>query len=199
MAQIAWEYYLEKIQKVIDKYKPQNILKTDADNEAFNHPRSGGIVLNIKGRCKFKQIEYSEKIIKKAKNKFPKLDIDKGDIRNLPYRKNQFDMVIDLSTLDHVKASDVPKVLEEYGQVIKNNGLLFLVVWCARKKKDVILGKKWNPKSQYIFWYKDIKKQLLKFGRILEEHDVWTVNNRYQTTKKGVYILKYVLVKIKKK
>ncbi len=114
MAQIAWEYFLKKTQKVIDKYKPHNILKTDANNEAFNHPKSGGIVLNIKGKCKFKQIEYSEKTIKKAKKKFPQLDIDKGDIRNLPYKDNQFDMVLDLSTLDHVKASNTSKALEEY-------------------------------------------------------------------------------------
>lgn len=73
------------------------------------------------------------------------------------------------------------------------------MVWCARTKKDVVLGKKWNPESQYIFWYKDVKRQLLKFGKILEEFDIWTVNKYYQTTKEGAYVLKYVLVKIKKK
>lgn len=195
MAQIAWEYYLKKVQEIVDRYQPKTILKTDANNEAFDHPKEGGITGNIKGDAIFEQIEYNQNTIDIAKEKVD-CNIIQGDIRKLPYEADKFDMVLDLSTIDHVRSLDVPTVLKEYYRVAKNGGLIFLVIWCARDQKDVSDGEAWDPDGQYHFWYEDIRAQLKTMGTILEEENIWEVNEIYETTPGGMYILKYVLVRI---
>ena len=49
------------------------------------------------------------------------------DIRNLPYPYNMFDMILDLSTIDHVPMRDALRVLDKYYGCLKPGGVLVLL------------------------------------------------------------------------
>lgn len=48
------------------------------------------------------------------------VDLSMGDISNLPYNDNQFDCVVSISTLEHVK--ELEKAVGEIYRVLKNSG-----------------------------------------------------------------------------
>lgn len=55
-----------------------------------------------------------------------------GDIRDLTrFSDEEFDIVMDFSTLDHVH--EYKKVLDGYKRILKSGGILVLVVWTAEK------------------------------------------------------------------
>ena len=94
---IAWKFYLEIFNEVINKFKPLMILKTDCNNEALDRPQKGGLVLNLENKNnKIYLLEYDEEIIKKAKKKFLDLNIVQGDIRKIDFEDKFFDLVADL-------------------------------------------------------------------------------------------------------
>ena len=167
---IAWNYYLNKFNEVIDKYKPQTILKTDCNNEAFSRPIKGGLVKNITKEVYVDLIEYDKETILKAKTLFPDLNITQGDIRNLnDIKDNCYDLVADFSTIDHVSAADIPLAINEYFRVLKQKGHLLLVCWFSYDQKNLIINfDQWNPENQYFLWEQDIKA-LFGTRKIVEE------------------------------
>jgi ubiquinone/menaquinone biosynthesis C-methylase UbiE len=154
-----WTYYLEKCRAVC---KPgMKILKTDCNNEAYARPQDGGIAGNIDGEVTL--LEYDQKVIDDCPKKFA---VDKGDIRELPYGRD-FDLVIDLSTLDHIPFADVPKAIGEYARVGKD---LLLIVWCGvdwlveqTNRADFL------PTNQYYFNEELVESELKKYYHIEEK------------------------------
>lgn len=100
-------------------------LKTDVFNEiSKNHVSMLDILMP---NCKFMDINniYCEKM----KRAHPDLDVFVGDIRKIDLLDKSLDMVLDLSTLDHVAEYDL--ALSEYSRVLKNGGILALACWVA--------------------------------------------------------------------
>jgi len=50
----------------------------------------------------------------------------RADIHNLPFRANTFELVADISTLDHVEPGQAGEVIMEYARVLKTSGVLLL-------------------------------------------------------------------------
>ena len=69
------------------------ILKTDCYNEGFRDKIANDNTVLV---------EYKQTHIDQALSQFPQLKIARGDIRDLPFKNGHFDLVIDLSTIDHV-------------------------------------------------------------------------------------------------
>lgn len=63
-------------------------------------------------------------------------DVVEGSIESLPFKNEEFDLVMDFSTIDHV--FDYKKVLEGYNRVLRTLGKLSVVVWLGDKD---IFGK----------------------------------------------------------
>lgn len=101
-----------------------SILKTDCFNEAQGDPMIHGSLVH-----RTRLLEIDPEAIKKAEARYPELIIDAGDIRALPYPMDSFDLVIDLSTLDHVPDDHYNQALSEYRRVLKPGGVLAFVVW----------------------------------------------------------------------
>lgn len=81
-------------------------------------------------------IDLSEAVLKIAKQKYPALNLTKGEVIDLPYPENYFDMVIINGSLHHFFA--VEKTFKEAHRVLKPGGVF------------VLLGE---PSSQFIKFY----------------------------------------------
>lgn len=167
-------YYLNKSQSVVDRtgIKP-SVLKTDAYNESLDLPDKGGVAFALKNVEKVSIVEYDQVIVDKAKQLYPDKDIRTGDIRKLPFEDKEFNIVLDLSTIDHIPAFDLASAFHEYHRVLKSNGLLLIVGWMA--ENPMVHGFSydrsisWNSMRQYFFDPKYFRSQLSTYFDIIEE------------------------------
>ena len=120
-----------------------SILKTDCFNEAQGDPIIHGSLVH-----RTHLLEIDPETIKKAESRFPELIIDAGDIRALPYGDASFDLVIDMSTIDHVPSTDYVQVLSEYDRVLSPWGRLLLVVWLNAGTDKMTMSA---PRNQFYF------------------------------------------------
>lgn len=119
-----------------------SILKTDCFNEAQGDPMIHGSLVH-----RTRLLEIDPETIKKAEARYPELIIDAGDIRALPYGDERFDLVLDLSTIDHVPGTDYVKVLAEYNRVLRPHGIAVIVVWLHTNENGT------EPKGQVGQYY----------------------------------------------
>ena len=97
------------------------ILKTDLWNEA---KKNETFFIN---RKEFKYgIDISNNICHLAKSKHPHLPIIQGNIGELPFPNSSFDLIWDISTIDHYENPE--KAIHEYYHTLKPGGVLLLVV-----------------------------------------------------------------------
>lgn len=82
-------------------------------------------------------IDLSGVVCTRAKGMTSLKGIAQASILELPFCLGAFDVVIDISTLDHVRPSDVAGVVTEYVRVLKTGGILLLCV-------DSKLGLPWE-------------------------------------------------------
>ena len=81
-------------------------------------------------------VDISEKLIKIAKEKYPKVKFLVADALNLPFPNNFFDKVYTIALFHHIPSKEYRlKVLEEIRRVLKKNCLLVLTVWNLSKNK----------------------------------------------------------------
>jgi SAM-dependent methyltransferase len=154
-----FDHYVDVSRKYIrDATK---VLKTDCFNEYY--PERIPIVTD----STIQIVEYQPEHIEATLTKNPKLRIVQGDIRNLPLPDNSYDLLLDLSTLDHVPQSDLPGVFSEYGRVLKSPAKLVLITWTV----DTITDKEkaWNPDDQYYFEIEVLRNELKKLFTIKED------------------------------
>lgn len=150
-----WVYYLSKVKCCINKYGPKSVLKTDSHNEARGKPIPGGMAGQISPMVgALVLLEIDGNVLRKAKQNLSTLCPNlanisylKGDIRNLRFYSQSYDMVIDLSTLDHVSQEDLDVALYGYNLCLKKDGILLLVVWCSKSGEQ----EEDNRSNQYLF------------------------------------------------
>lgn len=106
-----------------------NLLKTDLWEEVVETGRSIFEKLSQikKKRISLYAVDLSTVLVEKAKKITKEVNIQQGDIRNLPFKNDFFDIILDLSTLDHVPTKDHKQVFVEYQRVLKKGGVLVLV------------------------------------------------------------------------
>jgi len=172
------QYYLEKTKQLSnDSYK---ILKTDIDNEVYNSPN---IANNIKGDVFL--LEYNINLVRHSNIK---KNLINGDIRYLPYKNNTFDLIIDLSTIDHVP--ETIQVINEYNRVLKKNGTILIFVWCGNTKNE----KEWNPSNQYYINLDEFINCANTYFTTLELNAVYAGEPRWPVPKNH-YLYEFIGVK----
>lgn len=125
------KYYLEMSQMMVDEHPKEQpfVLKTDLHNET--NKDSIPILGNLKHFAILDAIELDSLTVKKARasHKGYNITIRNGDIRKLPYLDNYYDLILDLSTVDHVLPDELERVIKEYNRVLKIDGRLLLIIW----------------------------------------------------------------------
>lgn len=122
--------------------------------------KRGGIYFGIDG---------SKELIKIAKDKYPKENIQMADVLTLPFKNNFFDIVYSLAVLHHIPSVALrEQFLRETEKVIKPGGFVILTVWRPKNKAE-----------KRIFWKFFLKKffgcSQLDFGDVIEP---WFGNNK---------------------
>jgi SAM-dependent methyltransferase len=118
-------------------------------------------------------IDFSERLIKIAKKKYPGAKFQVADCLNLPFPANFFDKVYSISVLHHIPTKEFQlRYLKEAKRVLKPGGLLILRVWDFWRRKEgwklffkytflKLIGKsKLNFKDVFVPW-KNSKGQIL--------------------------------------
>jgi len=185
-------YYWRRSSEIVLRYKAPIVLKTDLFNEANSIPMSGGIIGNIKAK-RIHAIEIDEAVVEKAQAIFdlmPDIVCRQGDIRKLEvaYQPDSFDVILDLSTLDHVWPEEMPQVIAGYNRVLKNGGTILLIVW-ADTNKDYTeheIGKF----QQCMLGEDQIEKELSRYFKIESVLSIFGVPSRPEQQ-----LLEFILTK----
>lgn len=168
-------YYLRRAIECVSEFRNPRVLKTDACNESHDYlPCSGGIALNLPSCAEVTVVEWDVAVIEAAKLRHPMLQLRHGDIRSLQdFTPGTFDVVLDLSTLDHIQPKDVHRALSSYQRVLKENGTLLLVFWASLNRDLITVGDcgEWNHGKQYYFEIDTIRETLKSLGFVLLTED----------------------------
>ena len=90
-------------------------------------------------------VDFSEKLIEIAKEKYPKVKFQVADALDLPFPNNYFDRIYSIAVLHHIPSREFRlQFLKEARRVLKPNGLLILTVWKPKSKKNWSLFLKYT-------------------------------------------------------
>jgi ubiquinone/menaquinone biosynthesis C-methylase UbiE len=73
-------------------------------------------------------IDFSEKMLKEARRRVPKGDFKLMNMRDLRFKRDSFDGLWCAAALVHIEKEDTPFVLSEFSRVLKNKGVLGLML-----------------------------------------------------------------------
>lgn len=89
-------------------------------------------------------IDYSEKLIDIAKNRYPDKKFLVADALNIPFPSNYFDKVFLIAVLHNIPSEEHRlKILQEIKKVLKPKGTLILTVWDIWRKESLVLVLKY--------------------------------------------------------
>jgi len=121
-------------------------------------------------------VDFSEKLIEIAKEKYPQLKFKVADALNLPFPANFFDKVFSIAVLHHIPSKELRlKFLKEIRRVLKPEGVLILSVWNFSMFKNIKLflkylflkifsGKKIDKGDAFIPWGKKLLRYVHSFS-----------------------------------
>lgn len=110
-------------------------------------------------RISYFGVDNSEKMIKMAKNKYPKGNFETASALKLPFPINYFDKIFSFAVFHHIPSEDFRlQFLKEAKRVLKPKGILILTVWDLNPLKMILIGE-WKRTRSFL------KYQILKiFG-----------------------------------
>jgi len=102
------------------------ILKVDLWNEGVDFERN--ILRHLRdNENKLYGIDISLRTCTLAKEHTPGIEVSNGTIDALAFKDGSFDMLLDLSTLDHLPKEKLDTIIAEYNRVLSPNGTFVLV------------------------------------------------------------------------
>jgi len=107
------------------------LLKSDLWNEGVDN--TGGDIFDFLGggrrTAEIVGVDVSPVICHSAKRRMGKeeLRVACADVRKLPFASEIFDIILDVSTLDHIPPAHIASVVNEYERVLKESGILCLI------------------------------------------------------------------------
>jgi ubiquinone/menaquinone biosynthesis C-methylase UbiE len=127
----TWLKLVDLVEKKIQLKKNFNIIEVGCGAGAFLYPFYQQGIYNIYG------IDYSESLIKIAKEVMPKANLICAEAKSLPFEKNLFDVVVSNSVFNYFPNEIYAKdVLFEILRVLKSGGECLLLDLNDLAKKD---------------------------------------------------------------
>lgn len=125
-------------------------------------------------RINYFGIDFSEKLIEIAKNKYPEGNFQVGDALNLPFPENFFDKVYSIATLHHIPSKEFRlQFLKEIKKILKPEGILILTVWRFHRLKETYLLFKYTILKLFGKTKLDWKDIFEPWGKKIERYYHW--------------------------
>lgn len=164
----VYEHYITRSREIVSEYPDAVILKTDGWNETLSECRSGfDIDMPVLGTLGARE-EYAIEILPERaellRSKCPGVNVITGDLTKYDFGTGKFDVILDLSTIDHIHPLDLQTVLSSYARWLKYGGTMWLVVWLNYNKKWREVERGAHPGHQYFFDMEDFKWMLSDAG-----------------------------------
>ncbi len=87
-------------------------------------------------------VDFSERLIEIAKNKYPNGNFLVSSAFNLPFPDNLFDRVLCIAVLHHIPSKELRlKFLKEIKRIMKPKGMLILTVWNLNPINMILTGR----------------------------------------------------------
>jgi SAM-dependent methyltransferase len=104
----------------------RNAIKTDL----FDEGMTAGIVPTLRGVAdSVSGIDVSPDIVERARRRHPDLAATTADVRHLPFDDDSFDLVVSLSTLDHLESlAEIESAMGELARILAPGGTLALTM-----------------------------------------------------------------------
>lgn len=134
--------------------------------------------------CQLYGFDSDEDVLNRARQELneSKIQLDQGDIYDLPYKDSEFDKIILSEVLEHLP--DDINALKSIKRVLKPGGILFITV----------------PNRNYPFFWDPINKTLETFFHTHIKRGfwagIWNMHNRLYTTDEIVRVVKEVNLEI---
>ena len=106
--------------------KDTRILKVDLWNEGVETSRD---ILGNMPDFDTVGFDFSKNVCRLAKNRLDHSGVVQAACRTLPFSSGNFDLLLDLSTIDHIPFAKTKEIFAEYYRVIKPKGLLAVAFW----------------------------------------------------------------------
>jgi 2-polyprenyl-6-hydroxyphenyl methylase/3-demethylubiquinone-9 3-methyltransferase len=114
-------------------------------------------------------VDISNTAIRVAKSRYPRIDFKVGQVADLPFESNYFDVVVAIELIEHVY--DTEQMFREFSRVLKDAGYLIVTTTDFNLPKKVIIALFfWNryfyPTNPHIRFFskESLEKMLTKFG-----------------------------------
>jgi len=176
-----YSYYIGNLYRMITemglKYINEDkviLLKSDLWNEGIDTARDILGLYQDRNNFELYGIDISPTVCFYAKKRLNNTNIIQGDIRFLPFRDNSVNIVLDLSTIDHLPENQALKVLHEYFRVLRRGGVLVLVFWSKSFSVKYLKRLRDSP-TQFYFSVRRIKNEVKVKFDILEEYAIATL------------------------
>lgn len=163
-------FYFQLVNRALSQLnanKNLRVLKVDLWNEGVETSRD---ILGNFPSVDGVGFDFSNRICRLAKNRLRNAGITQAACQNLPFASGKFDLVLDLSTIDHVPFSSVDKILGEYYRVLKPKGLLATAFWRSTLVTKYFLA---HHEDQFYFDEKKVACALEENGfTIVRSYDI---------------------------
>lgn len=142
----------------LEENKKPRILKIDLWNEGVETSRD---ILGKFGKTDAFSFDLSKNICCLAKERLNEVGIVQATCQNIPYASSNFDLLLDLSTIDHIPFNKTTQVFEEYYRLLKPKGMLAIAFWQSNIATKYLLHI--DPEQLY-FDSKKVANSLEKIG-----------------------------------
>jgi len=141
-------------------------------------------------------IDISQKSIKSCKSKFKNARFDTGNVKKMKFKDKSFDIIAALEILEHISPRDTFGVLNEFGRILKNKGMIIVSIPLNEGLEEMI-QKGNNPNAHVrIYTPELIKAELTIAGFTVKKEEYLFAFSNYYRIKS--LIAKYILKNIRK-
>ncbi len=102
-------------------------------------------------------IDFSKNALKQARMHVPKAKFTYGDSKNLPFKDNQFDLILNAHMIEHFTDDDIIRFMKEAFRVLKKDGKLLIITpngWCPNR---FLFPKTWFYDPSHINFLSPLK------------------------------------------
>lgn len=145
--------YIDKCKEIIDSYVGKTILDAGCGDGFFVNQLDDN-------KNEIIGLDYSKRAINFAEafNKDRRIKFFQGEIENMPFSNEYFDIITNIAVLEHIKSENVQLSLKEISRVLKNDGMFILVLPTHNLKK--------SKKHFQHFNYKEVEEATKDYFRI---------------------------------